>query len=184
MKNRVKNRPLTNLWQEKNYLIWIVYALSALLVLLLQTAPHAFPSIGGSRPFPLLTFVICVAIFSGARTGAIIGILAGALWGVFSFRPFGYDALLLMLFGLVAGLLVEWFFRANFFTALLLCSCGIFLYILIEWVFCYVIFQKENLFEIFFRVLLPNGLYTFVLTPAVFGFSLLIARFVRRKVNN
>lgn len=183
MKNRVNKSPFVNLLQEKHYLVWLIYGLSTLLVLLSQTAPRFFPTIVGARPMPLLTFVICVAVFSGARTGATIGVLAGVLWGVFSSHVFGLDALLLMLLGLVAGLLVEWFFRANFFTAILLCSCGILLHVLVEWVFCYVIFEKENLFEILFKVLLPNGLYTLLITPVVYGFSLLLARFARRRAN-
>lgn len=182
MKNRVNKSPFAHLLQKKNYLIWIAYGLSTLLVLLLQTSPRAFPTIFGARPMPMLTFVICVAIFSGARTGAAIGLAAGVLCGIFSFYVFGFDAILLMLFGLAAGLLSEWFLRANFFTAMLLCSCGVFLRVLLEWIFCYVIFDKENLFEILYKVLLPNGLYTLLLTPVVYGFSLLLARFARRRV--
>ena len=181
MKNRVNKSPLLALLQEKNYLIWIVYALSTLLLLLMQSAPRMFPIILNARPVPLLPYVICVAVFGGARTGAAVGLVAGLLWGVFSFRVFGFDALLLMLFGLVAGLLVEWFLRANFWTALLLCSCGVGLHLLLEWFFCYVIFGKENLLEILFKVLLPNGIYTILITPLVYGFSLLLARFTRRK---
>lgn len=183
MKNRVNKSPFLVLLQEKNYLIWIVYALSTLLVLLMQSAPRLFPIVLGARPVPLLPFVICVAVFGGARTGVTVGLFAGLLWGVFSFRVFGFDALVLMLFGLAAGLLVEWFLRANFLSAMLLCSCGMFLHLLLEWLFCYVIFGKENLFEILFKVLLPNGVYTIIITPLIYGFSLLLARFARRKVN-
>ena len=103
--------------------------------------------------------------------------------GRFSFRLFGFDALILLILGLTAGLLVEWFLRANFFTALLLCACGTFIHVLLEWLLCNVIFQKDNLLEILFKVLLPNGLYTVLLTPLVFWFTFIIARFVRRKAN-
>lgn len=183
MKTRVNTSPFFNLLQKKNYILWLVYGLSTLLVLLLQSAPRFFPAVLSARPTPLTVFVICVAVLGGARTGATIGVLAGLLWGVFSFRLFGFDALLLMLFGLVVGLLVEWFLRANFFTSLLLSSCGVLLHVLLEWLICNVLFGKENLTEILFKVLLPNGVYTVLLTPLVYGFSLLLARFVRRQVN-
>ena len=183
MKTRVNVSPFQNLLQKKNIILCLVYGFSTLLVLLLQSAPNGFPTIFFARPTPMTVFVICVAVHCGARTGATIGTLAGLLWGVFSSRLFGFDALLLMLFGLAAGLLVEWFLRANFFTALLLGTCGVLLHVLLEWLLCYVIFGKENLTEILFRVLLPNGLYTVVLIPLVYCFSLLLARFVRRRIN-
>lgn len=184
MKARVNNSPFQNLLQKKNVVLWLIYGLSTLLVLLLQSAPRFFPTVFFARPTPLTVFVLCVAVLGGARTGATIGVFAGLLWGVFSSRLFGFDALLLLLFGLAAGLLVEWFLRANFFTALLLGSCGVLLQVLLEWLFCYVIFSKENLSEILFKVLLPNGLYTVVLIPLIYGFSLLLARFVRRRLSN
>ncbi len=183
MKTRVNTGPLANLMQKKHYLTWLIYGLSTLLVLLLQTAPRCFPTVIGARPMPLTAFVICVAILGGARTGATVGVLAGLLWGVFSARVFGFDALVLMLFGLVAGLLVEWFLRANFYTALLLCGAGVLMHCILEWFFCYVIFGQENLGEILVKVLLANAVYTFLLTPLVYGFVLLIARFVRRRIN-
>ena len=183
MKTRVGKGPVSNLFAQKRVIVWLVYALSTLLLLVVQTAPRFFPAIGGARPMPLLTFVICVAVLGGARTGVTVGVIAGVLWGVFSSRLFGFDALLLMLLGLAAGLLVEWLLRANFYTALLLCAGGILLYVLFDWLFFYVIFQRAQPFAILFKVLLPSGLYTVLLTPIVYAFSLLIARFVRRKEN-
>ncbi len=183
MKTRVNSSPFSTLLQQKNYLPWLLYGLSTLLVLLLQTAPRIFPTVSFARPFPLVAFVICTAVLGGARAGAAVGVFSGILWGVFSFRLFGFDALLLMLCGLAAGLLVEWFLRANFYTALLLSSSGVLLYVLLEWFFCYAIFRKENLSEILFKVLLPNGLYTLVTIPLTYLLCYLIARFVRRRAS-
>ena len=183
MKTRVNSNPFTTLLQQKNYLPWLLYGQATLLVLLLQTAPNFILPVFHARPIPLVSFVICVAVLGGARTGVTVGVLAGILWGVFSFRTFALDALVLMLFGLTVGLLVEWYLRANFYTAMLLCAGGVALYVLLEWFFCYVIFQKENLSEILFKVLLPNGIYTLVVAPLVYMFCYLIARFIRRRAN-
>ncbi len=184
MNTRVNSGSFRNLLQKKNVVLWLVYGFSTLLILLLQSAPQFFPTVFYARPTPLTVFVICVAVLGGARTGATIGVFAGLLWGVFSSRLFGLDALILLAFGLAAGLLVEWFLRANIFTALLLGSCGVILHVLFEWLFCYVIFARENLSEILFKVLLPNGIYTIILIPLIYGFSLLLARFVRRRQGN
>lgn len=183
MKTRVNSNPFTTLLQQKNYLPWLLYALATVLVLSLQTAPNFFPTVYDARPIPLVAFVICVAVLGGARTGTAVGVFAGVIWGVFSFRLFALDALVLMAFGLAAGLLVEWYLRANFYTAMLLCAGGILLHVLFEWLFCYVIFQKPNVFELLFKVLLPNAAYTLILTPFVYMFCYLIARFIRRRAN-
>ncbi len=180
MKTRVNTGPFSNLLQYKNVIIWLVYVLSTILVLVLQSAPRFFPSIFGIRPFPLVPYVICVAVFGGARTGATVGLLSGLLWGVFSTHVYGFDALVLMLFGLVAGLLVEWFLRANFYTALVLCASATVAYCLLEWLCCFVFVGRANVWATLFTVLLPNGVYTVILIPLVFLFTLAIARFVRR----
>ncbi len=184
MKIRINTSPLANLFQQKHYISWLLYGLSTLLILLLQTAPRFFPSLLGVRPAPLIGFVICVAILGGTRTGVTVGVLAGLLCGIYSHHLFGFDALVFMLLGLIAGLLVEWFLRANFYTALLLCAGGILSYSLLEWLFCYAVLGRVDLAAILFKFILPSGLYTFALTPLVYWFSLVLARFVRRCVNN
>ncbi len=181
MKTRVNSKHLASLILQKNYLSWLIYGLSTLFMVLLQVAPNVFPTILNTRPIPLVVFVICVAVLGGARTGTAVGVLAGLLVGVFSFHVFAFDAIVLMLFGLIVGLLVEWYLRANFFTAMLLSSSGILLHILIKWIFCYVIFKKENVFEVLFKVLLPSGIYTLFLMPLIYMLCYLIARFIRRR---
>ncbi len=175
--------PLGNLFRHKGAYSMLIYGLMALLVVLLQTAPHCFPTILHVRPTPLVPFVICVALFEGARAGATVGVLSGLLWGLYSFRVFGLDALLLLVMGLVAGLLVEWVLRANFYSAMLLCGCGIFCQALLEWLFCYVLMGREQMLTILWRVYFPGAVYTALLAPAVYWIVFLLARRIRRRVN-
>ena len=130
---------------------------------------------------PIVLLVVCVALCEGAQAGAIIGALSGLLWGIYSFRLFGFDALVLMLIGLTAGLLVEWLLRANLLTALLLCTGASLAQALLEWLFCYVLFFKEQVLVVLCRVYLPNCLYTAVLTPLMYWLVLGLARLIRRR---
>ena len=171
------------LFWSKNYITWLVYGLGALVLMVLQTAPRLFPTILNARPVPLVLFVTCVALFGGARVGAIIGVFAGLLWDIYAFRLFGFDALVLMAIGLTAGLLVEWLLRANFLTAMLLCAGAVLVHTLAEWLFCHVIFWHDQLLELLYKVYLPNALYTVLLAPAMYGITLLLARFLRRRIN-
>jgi len=167
----------------KNYIAWIVYGLGTLVVLLMQMAPRFFPAIFGARPLPLVLFVVCVAMFGGARVGAVIGVLAGLLWDVYAFRLYGFDALILLVIGLTVGLLVEWYLRANFFSAMLLCAGAALFQMLADWFFTRVIFQDGQWLSLLTKVYIPNALYTILLAPLIYGAVLVMARFVRRRTN-
>lgn len=171
---------IPGLFRHKNYLSLLVYGLAALVVLLMQTAPHLFPTLWGARPVPIVLLVVCVALCEGAQAGAIVGALSGLLWGIYSFRLFGFDALVLMLIGLTAGLLVEWLLRANFSTAMLLCAGTILLWTILDWLFFFVLADTERPLSVLLRVLLPDALYTMLLAPLLFWPVLWLAHFVRR----
>ena len=180
---RMKTKRSSGSFWSKTYVSWLVYGLLALLVVILQMAPRLFPAVGFARPVPLVPFVVCVALFEGVRIGAGIGLIAGLLWDVYAFRLFGFDALLLMAFGLAVGLLVQWLLRANFLSAMLLCGGTVLLQALLEWLFCYVLFQKEELWTVLVKVYLPNAAYTLVLAPLIYLLALAVARFLRRRAN-
>lgn len=166
--------------QQGSYSL-LIYGLCGLLVVLIQTAPHGFPAIFHVRPTPLVPFVVCVAVLEGAKIGAVTGTISGLLWGLYSFRLFGMDALLLLGIGLAAGLLVEWLLRANFYSALLLCASGIFVQSTVEWLLCYALLGKPQTWTVLWRVYLPGGVYTFLLSPLLYGAVLYLARRIRRR---
>ncbi len=176
----VRRKRSGGLFRHRNYSSILLYSAGALLLLLLQAAPNVFPTVWFARPVPLVLYVVCVGVFEGAKAGALIGALSGLLWGLYSFRLFGFDALILLAIGLTAGLLVEWLLRANFLTAALLCGCAVLLQALLEWFFTYVLFQREGVFAILLQAYLPNCLYTILLMPLVYWCVLLLARLLRR----
>ncbi|MBQ5841342.1 MAG: rod shape-determining protein MreD, partial [Clostridia bacterium] len=140
----------------KNYSAFFLYCLLTVLVMLAQNAPRLLPTVAHARPVPVVLFVVCVSLFEGARTGSMIGLLAGLLLDLYAFRLFGFSALILMGIGLAVGLLVEWLLRANFYSAMLLCAGAALWQALMEWFFCYVIFDKEQIWPLLFKVYLPN----------------------------
>ena len=179
----MKTKQRAGFFPSKTALSWMVYGLLALLIMLLQTAPNVFPTIGYARPVPLVLFVVCVALFEGARIGGIVGLVAGLLWDVYSFRLYGYDALILMAIGITVGLLVQWLLRANFLSAMLLCVGGVCAQAFFEWLFCYAFFQKEEVWTVLAKVYAPNALYTILLAPLMYWLILGVALFLRRRTN-
>ena len=180
----MKTKQTAGSFMGRNYLSWIVYGLSALLITLMQNAPNFFPPIYFARPTPLVLFVVCVAMFEGYRTGAAIAITSGLLWDLYSDRIFGFTALQLLFIGVIVALLVQWLLRTNFWSCMLLCVSGVLVQMIAEWFFRYVLFMADESLMILWRVYLPNALYTIVLSPLMYWLVLLLAQFLRRKQKN
>lgn len=179
----MKTKKASGLFRMQSYLTWILYGVAVLVVALMQMSPRCFPEIAFARPAPLVIFVVCVAMLEGPEVGAMIGMAAGLLWDLQSFRIFGYYGLILLFFGLVVGLLVQWLLRANFLSAMVLCIGGVITYTLVDWLICYVLFINPEMVTVLVKMYLPNALYTLLLSPLMYGFVLLLARFLRRRKN-
>lgn len=164
---------------DKLYLRWFAYALILLLVSLLQAAPRLFPAVGGAHPCPLIAAVVCIAMFEGPFVGAAVGVGGGLLWALYADRLFGFDALLLLVVGCACGLLVQVLIRNNWMSALSLNAATLLLYVLVDWLVRYVLFAQAGLWHALWYILLPNALYTFVLSPAVYYLAYRVARSLR-----
>ena len=180
----MKTKQTLGFYMGKNYLTWLLYGIMALAIMLMQTAPRFFPMIGNARPEPLVLFAVCVAFFEGPQVGAIIGVIVGLLWDLYSFRLFGLNAMLLLIIGVAVGLLVQWLLRANFLSGMLLCTGGVLVRMLMEWLLCYALFLHEEAGTVLVRIYFPNALYTLVLAPLMYWIVLWMARFLRCRQNN
>ena len=169
---------------SRNYAYVLLYGVLALVFMLMQTAPRLFPVIGDARPAPLVLFVVCVSIFEGPQFGAVIAILSGLLWDMYSFRLFGLNAMILLVIAVTVGLLVQWLLRANFLSGMLLCGGGVLTHSLLEWLLCYALFLHEETGAVLWRVYLPNALYTVLLSPLMYWLVLFCARLLRRRSRN
>lgn len=176
----MKTKQTAGSYMGRNYLTWLIYGVSALIILLMQNAPNFFPTIFYARPTPLVLFVVCVAMFEGPRVGAAIGVLSGLLWDLYSMRVFGFTALQMLFVSVIVALLVQWLLRTNFLSGMLLCFCGVLAQMLVEWFFRYVLFMHEETMTTLIAVYLPNALYTVLLSPIMYWFVLALARFLRR----
>lgn len=161
------------------YLRWVAYGLILLFVSLLQAAPRLFPAFFGAHPVPLVPFVVCIAMFEGPVVGAAFGIGGGLLWALYADRLFGFDALLLLAIGCMCGLLVQVFLRNNWLTSLLLNGAVLLLYVLVDWLLRYVLFRNAEAVYALLHILLPNALYTFILSPLVYVLIYRVARSMR-----
>lgn len=141
---------------------WAIYAAVFLLVSVLQFTPHLIPEIMKVGPLLLVPLVICFSMFEGGTAGAAFGLLAGLLWDSQGGQLFGYDAFFLLIFGLLVGLVTEYFFRNTVVTSLLLTLASTVLLELLTWFFFRSLFGVNDFVYSSLRIILPTCLYTLV----------------------
>ena len=163
------------------YLKWTAYGLLILLACIVQAAPRMIPSIAGARPLLIIPMVVCIAMFVGPVGGGAAGVAGGLLWDMFADRLLGFNALLLLCIGCAAGLLVRLLIRNNLLSALLLCAAALLLQGMADWFFTYVLMaEREPLFVLIHQIL-PNMLYSLVVSAPLYGIALLTARILRNR---
>lgn len=163
------------------YLKWTAYGLLLLGAAILQMAPRVFPSIFGARPLLLVPVIISIAMFEGPIGGAAAGIAGGLLWDLYADRLFGFSALFLMAIGCACGLLVRLLIRNNLLSAMLLFAGGLLVQGLTDWFFNYVLLMKDDPLFVLVRLMLPDMGYTLVVSPALYGLTLLVAKILRKR---
>ena len=180
------NQPKLN---EKNplhrlsgrYLKWTAYGLLILGAGRMQRPPRGFPAVSGARPLQLTPIVVSIAMFEGPVGGAAAGIAGGLLWDLYADRLFGFSALFLMAICCACGLLVRLLIRNNLLSAMLLFSGALLTQGLMDWFFNYVLWMKEDPLYMLGRMLLPDMAYTLVVSPLLYGLTLLIAKTLRKR---
>lgn len=160
------------------------YGLLILFLGLWQAAPHGWPTIAGGHPLLLIPAVMATAMFTGPIGGAAAGVGAGVLWSLYANRLFGFDALLLMILGCAAGLLVRLLMRNNPLSALWLTAGGTVIHSLFSWLCMEWLSGRPEAGAVLWHTVLPSTVYTVVLGVPVYGLVRLTAKLLRRYHSN
>lgn len=147
----------------------IAYGLWILLLGLWQFAPRGWFSLWGGRPLLLIPFTVSAAMFAGPLGGAWTGVAAGLLWGLYADAPFGFHALLLLLLGCTAGMLVRLLLRNNALSAALLCGGGAVAFCLVHWAYTCLFFPVSAALVLLYRAVLPDLLCTLLLSLPIYA---------------
>ncbi|HJD22950.1 MAG TPA: rod shape-determining protein MreD [Firmicutes bacterium] len=163
------------------YLKWTAYGLILLLALLLQSAPRLFPEIAGGRPVLLIPLAVAIAMCEGPVGGAAAGVAAGLLWDLFSDRLLGFNALILMALCCAAGLLIQLLMRNNLLSFLMLIAGTLAIQGILDLFFNHILVSQAEPAYVLLHLLLPNAVYTLVLSPLLYGAVYGISRLLRRR---
>ena len=75
----------------------LIFVAMIVLINIIQNTAGFFFEPFGLRAFMLIPLVVTIGMFERSYAGALLGVLAGALWDSFSVSWDGYNALFLMI---------------------------------------------------------------------------------------
>ena len=136
--------------------------LAVILISVLQGTPNALPVIVGVVPLIVIPCVVSIAMFEGETAGAAFGILGGLLWDIENGKPFGFNALFLMITCILISLLIQNLFRNTIVSAIIFCIVATFFQEFATWFFFVYLNGNENFLYAFFFIILPAIIYTLI----------------------
>lgn len=135
---------------------------------ILQTTLFPLFSIRGILPNTALIIVTSYALLRGSREGALVGVASGLLQDIFFCTSIGFYSGLFLLFGFLIGRSQRNFYRENYLLPILFCTVSASLFEIILYITGYVFRGEGNLLYFFFRILLPEAVYTAIITIPIY----------------
>lgn len=149
--------------RKRRFIAFIInFFLFAVLLLIRSTGILTF-KIYGAAPLLPLALLIALSIFAGETPAFLTGLAVGAMLDSVSASKFGFNAVTLMLIGLLAALVSNHIFNKNVRAAAVLCLLCSMFYFIVRWIVCdaYLLGFYENA-GYFLHYVLPSGIYTAV----------------------
>ena len=149
----------------KRFLLYVAIVLGAFV---LQNNIFAYSPLIDATPNLLLIVTFSFGFIRGRTEGMFIGFFGGLLMDVCFGHMLGYYALVYMTIGYINGMIGHVFYKEFLNMPLLLCVLSDFVYNLYIYVFGFLLRGKLNIPVYISRVILPEIVYTAILTLALY----------------
>ncbi|MBQ8267208.1 MAG: hypothetical protein IJZ21_02360, partial [Clostridia bacterium] len=90
-----------------------------------------------ANPILPISLLIPICMFCSEITAAISGLIVGIFMDSVAATPQGFNAVVLMLLGLVSALIIRHLFNNNVFSSIALCALCASVYFLLRFFFCF-----------------------------------------------
>lgn len=164
------NRERSTSSYERKYIAvkWLLYMTEIIFFLVIQGTPGLIPEINGQKPILLIPIAITIAVFSNETTGMVFAVICGLLTDAVSSNILGFYAMMLVVFGFLAGYMATNYIRTNLITAMVWVTIAVPLILYLHFVFFYKI-QSYGFEDTFFKAhYLPRIFYTWAVTPVFY----------------
>lgn len=146
----------------------IITALIVFLNFILQTTLFPLLAIQGILPNTALIIVTSYALLRGSKEGALVGISTGFLMDVFFSTMIGFYSLLYLAVGFLFGRSQRNFFRENYILPVIFCTISTILFQAVLYITGFLFRGEGNILYFLFKILLPELVYTAVVTVPLY----------------
>lgn len=143
---------------------YTIYVLIMLALCVLQTTP-GFLSVFGIRPNLVIPVAVAIAVCEGEFVGGLFGALAGVLCDYGAPSLFGFNAIILLVCGVAAGLLAIYLLRPTVVNFCLLLAGTLLARGLLDYLLNFHMWGYPGVELILTRQVLPGIAYTLLLSP-------------------
>lgn len=159
---------------------FIICFISIILLYVLQCTLFAgIFSIGGITPNLVLMFTCIVGYMRGRTSGLFTGFFGGMLIDIMRGEIIGFTALLFMLAGFFNGLFHKEYVKEQLVLPISICALCNLLFGIASYVTGFLVRNRLDFFYYLGRVILPEVVYTSVLTI----FAYIIVYYINRKLD-
>lgn len=157
----MNNRPKINAAK------YTVYVLIMLALYVLQSTPGLL-AVFGTKPNLVIPAAVAIAVCEGEFVGGVFGALAGILCDYGATSLFGFNAAILLMCCVAAGLLTIYLLRPTVVNFMLLLAGTLLIRGLLDYLLNFYMWGYENVGLILTGQVLPGILYSLLLAPPAY----------------
>ena len=133
------------------------------------------------KPIILIPVALCISVNNNQYASVLTGALCGFLIDISCGKLFGYNAVLLAFFCIVASLVFELYLRYKFINFMMLSAVVSYIQCVLDYHFYYKMWKYEGVERIFTRYSLKIWIYTVISAVIVFLIFRLVNHFLMPK---
>ncbi|WP_303834321.1 rod shape-determining protein MreD [Ruminococcus flavefaciens] len=169
---RIRTTREQHILRFKTTLRWILYYLLIFVSFIIMTSGTLY------KPIILVPLSIGIAVNNNMYGSAVTGAVCGFLTDICCGKLFGYYAVVLTFFCIVANLLFELYLKDRFINYMIITTAVSYIQCWLDYKFYYQIWEYENVGRIFVRVSLRVWVYTVISAVFVYLVLKLVNRFL------
>lgn len=169
---RIRTTREQHILRFKTVLRWVMYYLLIFISFIIMTSGTLY------KPILLVPLSIGIAVNNNMYGSAVTGAVCGFLTDIACGKLFGYNAVILTFFCILANLLFELYLRDRFINYMMITAAVSYIQCWLDYKFYYQIWEYENVGRIFVKVSLRVWIYTVISAVIIYLVLKLVNRFL------